>query len=64
MYHCHGVRIFIAVDKEKEAEYIKSKVTISELEMKVQSLETSRKRARIEHEKDLQNVRNEFQVPK
>ena len=50
------------LDREKEAELIKAKAAISELEMKVQTLETSRKWGRIEYEKDMQNVRSEFQV--
>lgn len=54
--------LFSILDREKEAELIKAKAAISELEMKVQTLETSRKRARIEYEKDMQNVRSEFQV--
>ena len=61
----HLKRILFSIsDREKEAELIKAKATISELEVKVQSLETSRKRARIEYEKDMQNVRSEFQVSK
>ena len=60
--YCFERILFSILDREKEAELIKAKAAISELEMKVQTLETSRKRARIEYEKDMQNVRSEFQV--
>ena len=48
--------------KMKEADLIKAKATITELQHKIYSVETSRKRQRIEMEQDIESIKQESAV--
>lgn len=52
--------VILGKDREKEVELIKNRSKIAHLESQLNSVESSRKRARVEHEKDCQVHKHEL----